>query len=538
MGLALPAILSAGGSFDAGYGIWSPSGLWHRVVAPACATPSSGVACVYYGLDASCDYATGQAQDASLTTLEPVPLTASTAFISFWLLYQVQSYDPACQDRLRLEYSPDGTNWYVADDDLTTQNDPEGGSPSVGWSSGGGLGGTPLWQYENIPLASFAGTSYYWRFRYLSSEQMAGNAVCSPPDLLQQFLGFALDDISLGQAPVALSLAKSVSPVLAAPGATFTFSLSVTNTGSTESAVQIWDSLPEGVGYASAPGGSISGGLAQWSVPSLGPGQSATVRLLAQAPATLDPPMDWIDAGEASSSLATSPVLSAQVLAKIRAQGLSLAKSVSPSVLTSGEMATYSLVVENNTGLTQAGLSLSDALPAAFSPEQVYPQESGATYWSLPSLAPGQVFSCSLWGPVYGQNGQIVVNTATLSQGASILAEASASLSVQKPVQPAISIQAVYPNPAPSHQAGSPQDAFVAYTRSTSMVVNLDIYDVAGERVRSLSAPGAQGAGTLEWDLRNSRGLPVASGLYILRLWSPVQVQPQPQAVGYLAVSR
>ncbi len=535
--LASPAAgLRAGGSFDTGYGIWSPSGLWHRVSGPACVTPSSGAACVYYGMDASCDYATGQAQDSSLTTVSPVPLAAGDASVDFWLLYQVQSFDPACQDRLRLEYSPDGATWYLADDDLTVQSDPPGGAPFIGYSSGGGIGGPPLWQHLIVSLAAYAGTDYYWRFRYLSSDSQAGNPGCGPPDLFQGFLGFALDDVRLGQAPLPLELSKSVSPAVGAPGDTFTFVIDVVNTGASAADVAVWDTLPQGVAYAAALGGTISAGLARWSLASLPAGQGASVTLLAQAAPGTAVPADWVDQAEASSSLTTTPLLSPQVLAKVRAPGLSLLKTAQPGELASGENVTYSLLVENDTPLTQSALTLADQLPAGFSPAQAYPQESGPGAWILPSLAPGQVATAELWGPLFGQDGQVVVNVATVAGAGSATATASASVTVRNPVRPSITLKAVFPNPAPAHSSGAPEAAFIDYHLSVAMAVNLDVYDVSGQRVRSLSLPGGQGDQQGSWDLRNAAGRQVAAGLYVLRLWSPLEVQPQPQAIGYLAV--
>ncbi|HTB21308.1 MAG TPA: hypothetical protein VK914_01230 [bacterium] len=538
LALSLPAAARAGGSFDSGYGIWSPSGLWHRVTAPACVSPHTGSACVYYGIDSSCTYDNGQVQDASLTTLAPVALTASTAFISFWLLYDVQSLDPACQDRLRLEYSPDSTHWYL-EQELGAQSDPSGGSPQEGFASGSGVGGPPLWQFVDLKLSSFAGTSYYWRLRYLSSDEQAGNALCGPPDLLQGFLGYAIDDVNIGDPAPPLALQKSASPSLGAPGGSFTFTLSVTNTSAASATVSVWDTLPAGYSSASAsPPGSVSGGLAQWTLPDLGPGQSASVQLQVQAAPGLVPPVDWINTAAASCSLSAAVVLSSQVLVKLRTPALVLTKSVSPTSLTSGNTATYSLVLENDTAVTQSALTITDTPPPAFSPTESYPALSGNTYWNLGPLAPGQIFSCMLSGPVLGQNGQVVVNTAQVGSGSTVLGSASASLSVSNPVSPSITIQAVFPNPAPSRNPSQPQEAFVAYTLSTAMPVNLDIYDVAGEKVRSLSAPGNQGEQQVAWDLKNSFGLNVASGLYVLRLWSPAQSQPAAQATATLAVRR
>jgi hypothetical protein len=66
----------------------------------------------------------------------------------------------------------------------------------------------------------------------------------------------------------------------------------------------------------------------------------------------------------------------------------------------------------------------------------------------------------------------------------------------------------------------------------------LDIYTIAGEKVRSLRGPAFSGKQQIEWDLKNEWGAPVASGLYAFRLWSSLPVLPTPEAFGFIAVLR
>ena len=537
LALALaPRTASAGGVFDSGWGMWNPAGLWHRTGAGACVSPHSGADCAYYGIDAGCTYNNGLAQDASLTSLG-VTITPAADVLSFWMLYQVQSWDPECQDQLRLEYSLDASAWYLVQD-LSTGSDPAGGSPSEGFASGGGVGGVPLWEHVTVNLGAYVGRFLYLRFRFVSSDSLAGDGLCGPPDGLEQYLGYALDEVSLGPPPP-LALSKSAAPALGPPGQTFTYTLSAENTGAAAADVSVWDSLPSGADFVSASGaGSEAGGLASWTLPGLSVGQTQTLTLVVRADPALAEPAEWVNTAAGSSSLGGGAVLSSPALIRIRASGLSLAKSVLGARPSNGDADTYVLVVENDTALTQTGLTLSDPLPAAFSLNQAFPQPGAGSVWSLPSLPPGGVFSATLWGSVYGQDGQVVVNTASLEQGQAQLAQASASLTVHRPVQPAIALNAIYPNPAPSRRAGLPQDAFVAYSLNTPMPVTLDIFTVAGEKVRSLAAPGAAGVQQVAWDLANEHGQPVASGVYLLVLWSTLQVQPRPQATGYVAVLR
>jgi uncharacterized repeat protein (TIGR01451 family) len=542
--LMFPSGLRPGVPFDAGMGGWTAQGLWHRVLAPSCVNPHSGVACMYYGLDGSCTYANGQNQDCTLSS-PAVSVPAGNPdldVLGFWLLYQVQSYDPECQDQLWLEFSHDGLNWNFAPaQDLSTQTDPPGGSPTEGWASGSGLGGPALWQYHRVNLSPFAGDTLYVRFHFYTSAQDGGDLLCGPPNGLQQFLGYAVDDIDFAASAPPLTLQKSVAPAVAAPGDTFTFTLEVGNPGPATATVSVWDTLPAGAVFVAAnPGATLSGSpaLAQWTFPAVAPGGEASAQLLVQAPASLAPPVDWINTAAAAATVPAGVVLSSQVLAKVRAPVLSLVKSVNAANLNNGDMATYSLVLENDTSLTQSALSLVDQLPSAFSLQQAYPSPTGLSTWNLAPMAPGQVLSFSLWGPVFGSDGELVLNQAQLVQGSTTLAQASAGLTLHKTVQPAVSIRAVYPNPAPSHAAGLPQQAFVVYQLSVAMPMSLDIYTVAGEKVRGLSVSGLQGEQQAAWDLKNEGGQDVASGVYVCRLWSSLAVQPRPQATAYIAVLR
>lgn len=531
--------LRAAEGFEAGNGAWTAAGLWHRVSAPACVTPHAGAACFYFGRDSACDYADGTVKDASLTSAPVVLSDPSKAFISFWLQYQVESLDPACYDRLRLERSEDGVNWaFLAD--LSLASDPSGGSPSTGVASGSGVGGPPLWQFRRVDLSAFLGLTLQLRFRFVSSASQAGNNLCGPPDgELDHFLGYALDDVSFGDAAAPLALEKSVEPAFAAPGETFTYTLVATNSDSAPRLLNLWDTLPSGAVYAgSAPAGLYSGGRVDWAFPSVGAGASVTVQLRVQVDPSLAPPVDWLNTADGASTAPGPTVSSAPAFSRVRAAGLSLRKTASKSVATSGDLVTFSLVLANYTALTQSSLALVEELPSAFTLTQALPAFNGTTRWNLGALAPGELRTFSVWGRVYGDDGQTVVNNARLYSASSFVALASAGVSIKKPIEPRISLRAVYPNPAPSDKPGLPQGAFVVYDINQSMPITLDIFTLAGEKVRRLYGPGERGVNQLGWDLNNEWGAAVASGVYAFRLWSTLPVIPTPEAYGFIAVLR
>jgi hypothetical protein len=85
-------------------------------------------------------------------------------------------------------------------------------------------------------------------------------------------------------------------------------------------------------------------------------------------------------------------------------------------------------------------------------------------------------------------------------------------------------------NPPPVIPAGTPillqnfpnpfnSDTFIRYGIPQASEVRLEIFDVLGRSVRVLhSGPAGEGWHEELWDSRDSKGIPVASGAYIVRL--------------------
>lgn len=548
--LAVAASLAATEGFETGTGIWTPqppaqgSVAWHRVTVPACVTPHSGLACLYFGRDGSCNYDDGQVKDASVVSAPVLLNNSADAFISFWELYQVESEDPACFDKLYLERSSDGVTWLTLAD-LSVGADPPGGAPSLGLASGGGVGGPALWQYHSIDLSLFYGSVLYLRFRFVSGATLAGNNLCWPADAsYDNFLGYALDDISYGEAEPTLGLLKSVAPAVAAPGQTFTFSLMATNNAASPAAANLWDTLPSGAVFvSSSPAPSIQlGPLLAWNLPSAATGAAQTVRMLVQAPASAVPPVDWINVAAGVSSLDPSTVAESNgAWARIRPPGLSVRKTASATDVTSGDAVAFSITVENATASSQT-VQVLEQLPVGMLVQPpsgaVNPAfDAGSSSWSNIQLAPGDLRIFSVLGPLVGLDGQIVVNTVLLRQGGATVASATASVVVHAPVQPHIWIKALYPNPAPGG-GGLPDHAVLVYETNQDMPVSVDYFTVAGEKVRHFDTNGSKGVHSLEWDLCNGSGRHVASGVYVVRVYSDASTDPLPQAFGYQAVLR
>jgi len=75
-----------------------------------------------------------------------------------------------------------------------------------------------------------------------------------------------------------------------------------------------------------------------------------------------------------------------------------------------------------------------------------------------------------------------------------------------------LAITSVYPNPFNSGVS-------IRYNLPLTGKASIEIYDIAGRRVRTLSAGQATaGSGQLIWDGADSFGQPMASGIYFVRL--------------------
>jgi uncharacterized repeat protein (TIGR01451 family) len=493
---------------------------------------------MYFGRGGVCDYNNGVVKDASLSS-GPINLTdPARAFISFWMLYQVESESPGCYDQLRLERSYDGVNWVL--EQKLSPPDPPGGSVAMGLASGSGLGGVPLWQFKRVNLSSYLGLTIYLRFRFVSSGHLAGDSLCPYTDAdLDGYLGYALDDINFYDSPEPLDLAKSVSPPFGVPGTTLTYSLVAKNRDSATQSLNIWDTLPAGTTFVSASGTwTLSGNRVDWAVPSLTAGASITLSLQVQVSASASVPQDCLNIASASGSAVGLAAESAPALFKLRNNSLSLHKSVRPSEATTGDEVTYALLVENFTALTQSSLVLQEQPPSGFLVRGSDPSINSSGQWPMAPMPPGDVRSFTVWGPAYGVDGQVLMNLAALLQSGGTVAQDSVGLLLHKPIEPQVTLKGIYPNPAPAGDPAFGEMVHIVYELNQTMPMTLDVFTIAGEKLRSLAIDGNRGQHEAVWDLKNDWGNNVASGVYAFRVWSSTAVKPTPEAFGYVAVLR
>ena len=93
------------------------------------------------------------------------------------------------------------------------------------------------------------------------------------------------------------------------------------------------------------------------------------------------------------------------------------------------------------------------------------------------------------------------------------------STSTAAPPAASLSLRAPWPSPTTS-------GCTIAFTLPTASSVTLEIYGVDGRRVRTLLEwPLAAGAHEFAWDSRDGQGARVASGVYVARLASPLEVR-------------
>ena len=79
----------------------------------------------------------------------------------------------------------------------------------------------------------------------------------------------------------------------------------------------------------------------------------------------------------------------------------------------------------------------------------------------------------------------------------------------------------VYPNPyfAHNNRETSTLQRFVTFTKlPKSQKLTLNVYNLTGELIKTLTENNVNDQGTANWDLRNENGLPVASGMYMIHL--------------------
>ena len=162
-----------------------------------------------------------------------------------------------------------------------------------------------------------------------------------------------------------LEIDKSVAQTVTQPGGLLTYTLAYTITGDQPlHGVAITDVLAPHLSYVSAaPPGNESGGVVAWLIGEVPTSTAGTITLIARVNNVLAPTLSVLNnevtLGEDSGRVVTDRV------AVPLATDLALAKQVSPAVVESGGLLTYTFVATNRGPVDARGVTLRDPLPAA-----------------------------------------------------------------------------------------------------------------------------------------------------------------------------
>jgi len=169
-----------------------------------------------------------------------------------------------------------------------------------------------------------------------------------------------------------LTITKSVTPTSVVAGATVTYTMTLTNTGSTAVPVtRVTDTLPAGFTYVT---GSYGGTLGVSADPSIGgqvltwngawsilAGSSRTVTFSATA-SSVDGTYD----NNCTFTPTGFPVRSSGATAPVTVIHLGLTKSVSPSSVVAGGTVTYTMTLSNTGSIAVPVTQITDTLPSGF----------------------------------------------------------------------------------------------------------------------------------------------------------------------------
>ncbi|MBC7978724.1 MAG: M20/M25/M40 family metallo-hydrolase [Myxococcales bacterium] len=145
---------------------WTPTGLWHLANNSACASPgfASATHAMYFGIDASCNYA-NNAVVAGTITSPIITGVSTTSSLTFKHFRQVESASGSF--------------------DVTSVEVVAGTTTSTVWTRSSANASTPSWTDSGvISLSGFAGRSIQLRFRFDSKDKVSNS-----------FKGWLVDDV-------------------------------------------------------------------------------------------------------------------------------------------------------------------------------------------------------------------------------------------------------------------------------------------------------------------------------------------------------
>ncbi len=217
-----------------------------------------------------------------------------------------------------------------------------------------------------------------------------------------------------------IRVTKSASTLSPVTGQTITFTLTASNLGQINATgVRVTDLLPAGLTFVSSAGsGSYNNASGLWNIGALNTGTTATLTLTVTVNVGTSGALTNTATLSAVSPTDVVPANnSASVTLSVGGADLALSKSVSKSIVTSGEDVAFTLSLRNYGPLDAANVVIKDLLPAGLT----YVSHSGAgSYlpgsgdWSLASVPAGTITTLTITATATGAAGSSYANTATV----------------------------------------------------------------------------------------------------------------------------
>jgi uncharacterized repeat protein (TIGR01451 family) len=233
----------------------------------------------------------------------------------------------------------------------------------------------------------------------------------------------------VGPAGADVTLVKTVSGGVVAPGQTFTYNLLASNQGpSTATNVVVTDPLPAPFAFISSPDGCTAAGqdVACPAIPTLNPGESATFRLVARLDPAYDGDGSDLDNRASIQATTVDPVPGNNTTPPVRpslgpsSADVSITKAVIGSAISPGVTFTYRLVVTNAGPSVAQAVTATDTLPGPIhflSSPHACTAAAQVITCSQALLGPGAVATFDLLVQLDGQyvgNGSDLDNVATV----------------------------------------------------------------------------------------------------------------------------
>ena len=227
-------------------------------------------------------------------------------------------------------------------------------------------------------------------------------------------------DVIADNTDVDIEVLKTVSPTQVFVGENVTFTISISNLGTTEATnILIQESLPAGYLFISASSsvGSYDNTPSIWSVNSLLPNQTETLTIIAQVISSENLiNIASLDTVTQTDRDRTNNEDTAEVTILMTDVDIEVLKTVSPTESSIGETVIFTITASNIGTTNATNISIYESLPIGYiyiNSNVSYGTYNDATYlWTIPGLAPNQIEGLTISAQVISANN--LLNTANL----------------------------------------------------------------------------------------------------------------------------